>query len=312
MKVLVVGGAGYVGGAVTDILSRTQHEVLVYDSLVFEETYLKDTPFVLGDIRDRHLLCGHLQSADAVIWLAAMVGDGACALRPDTTKEVNEESVKWLAETFDGRIVFPSTCSVYGAQTALCDEDSPVNPLSLYAQSKLAAENSLRHNNAIIFRLGTLFGLGDTYARLRSDLVVNTLTIRAVTERRLRVFGGGQFRPLLHVKDAAQTIVDSLDSGWTGIFNLHKENSSVHDIARQVQNLVPEVEIETEEAMFQDSRTYRVSSAKARRNLGFNPLLGMSDGIMEVKRLIAGQRVKDPNNCRYRNEEYLRVVHSNV
>ncbi|MGP3945168.1 NAD-dependent epimerase/dehydratase family protein [Streptomyces sp. 6N106] len=312
MKILVVGGAGYVGGAVTDILSRTQHEALVYDSLVFEETYLKDTPFVLGDIRDRQLLCKHLRSADAVIWLAAMVGDGACALHPDTTKELNEESVRWLAETFDGRIVFPSTCSVYGAQTALCDEDSPVNPLSLYARSKLAAENSLRHGNAVIFRLGTLFGLGDTYARLRSDLVVNTLAIRAVTEGRLRVFGGGQFRPLLHVRDAAQALVDSLDSDRTGIFNLHKENASVHDIARQVQMCVPEVEIETEDVMFQDSRTYRVSSTKARRDLGFNPLLSMSDGIMEVKRLIAGRRVKDPNNCRYRNEEYLRVVHSNV
>ncbi|MFE6127035.1 NAD-dependent epimerase/dehydratase family protein [Streptomyces sp. NPDC056437] len=312
MKVLVVGGAGYVGGAVTDILSRTQHEVLVYDSLVFEETYLKDTPFVLGDIRDRDLLGKYLSCADAVIWLSAMVGDGACALHPETTREINEESVRWLAETFEGRIAFPSTCSVYGARTALCDETSPLNPLSLYAQSKLAAEKSLHHSNAIIFRLGTLFGISDTYARLRSDLVVNTLTIRAVTEHRLRVFGGTQFRPLLHVRDAAQAIVDSLEINQTGIFNLHKENSSVHDIARQVKALVPDVEIETDDLMFQDTRTYRVSSAKARLHLGFAPLLDVSDGIMEVKRIIAGRRVKDPNNCRYHNAEYLRAINSSV
>jgi nucleoside-diphosphate-sugar epimerase len=135
MKVLVVGGAGYVGGAVTDILGETGHKFRVYDALLYEESYRKPVDFVYGDIRDTKNLSPHLKWADAVVWLAALVGDGACALHPDVTLEINQSSVEWLTKNFKGRIIFLSTCSVYGAQDGTLNEESAVKPLSVYAST---------------------------------------------------------------------------------------------------------------------------------------------------------------------------------
>ena len=139
MKILVVGGAGYVGGGIVDKLVPN-HEVTVYDSLVYETTYRKDVDFIYGDIRDHKKLNSILNNYDSVIWLAALVGDGACSINPSLTQEINAESVKNLTKNYSGRIVFLSTCSVYGAQEGVLSEDSSTNPLSEYASSKLIAE----------------------------------------------------------------------------------------------------------------------------------------------------------------------------
>ncbi|HLK33951.1 MAG TPA: SDR family oxidoreductase, partial [Terriglobales bacterium] len=180
MKVLVVGGAGYLGGAVVDSLLASEHRPRVYDALVYEECYRKPVDFVYGDVRDRERLADQLAWADAVVWLAAVVGDRACALSPAVTTEVNEKSVSWLANNFTGRIVFTSSCSVYGAQNGgILTEHSSLSPLSLYAATKVSAENHLENKNAIIFRLGTLFGVSDNFCRLRLDLVVNTFVSQA-------------------------------------------------------------------------------------------------------------------------------------
>lgn len=303
MKCLVVGGAGYLGGALTDLLFL--HEVRVYDNLTYEDNYLKPIEFVRGDIRDHKALKEQLAWADAVIWLAALVGDGACAINPELTKEINQDSVKWLSQNFDGRIVFMSTCSVYGAQEGELTEDSPTDPLSIYAKTKLEAEGYLKDSDAIIFRLGTLFGLGDTYARTRLDLVVNTLTVRAHSEGKLTVFGGEQYRPLLHVKDAARAIVEALENGHRGIFNLHTENIRILDLAERVRNHIP-CTVKTVETSFQDSRNYRANSNKAN---WFVPAYTVDDGIIEVQTLLDEGRIKDLNNPRYTNQKYLEVFH---
>ena len=117
--ILVVGGAGYVGGAVTDLLMKSGHETRVYDALFYEESYRKPVDFVFGDVRDYDKLRTQLVWADTVVWLAALVGDPACALNPEVSIRINQDAVKWLAENFDGRIVFLSTCSVYGARDGL-------------------------------------------------------------------------------------------------------------------------------------------------------------------------------------------------
>ncbi|MHC4388405.1 MAG: NAD-dependent epimerase/dehydratase family protein [Planctomycetota bacterium] len=236
MNILVVGGAGYIGGAITDVLQTTGHDTRVYDSLVYEESYRKPVDFVYGDVRDHDCLRDQLDWADAVIWLAALVGDGACAINPQLSVEINQNSVEWLCENYDGRIVFTSTCSVYGAQRGILTEGSPTNPLSVYATTKLAAEKYLEDKNALVFRLGTLFGVSDLFARLRLDLVVNILTVRAAIEGKLTIFGGDQFRPLLHVKDVAKAIVDYVDTEHTGIYNLHRQNVRIIDLAYQVRN----------------------------------------------------------------------------
>ncbi|MBI4267075.1 MAG: SDR family oxidoreductase [Chloroflexi bacterium] len=310
MKVLVTGGAGYVGGAVTDLLTVSQHTVRVYDALLYEESYRKPVDFVCGDVRDTEKLLPHLMWADAVIWLAALVGDGACALNPDISVSINQAAVKWLTEHYDGRIIFMSTCSVYGAQDTVLDEASPTKPLSVYAATKLAAEQHLQGRNSIIFRLGTLFGVSDNFARIRLDLVVNTLTVRAHRQGKISVFGGDQFRPLLHVKDAARAAVDNLGTTATGIFNIARQNVRIIDLAYQVRNHFPDLVIEQTPMMFQDTRNYRVSSEKAQKTLGFKSLYSIDDGIDELKELLDSCRLKDADNPRYTNQAYLSMFNT--
>jgi nucleoside-diphosphate-sugar epimerase len=306
MNILVVGGAGYIGGAITDILQTTGHDTRVYDSLVYEESYRKPVDFVYGDVRDHDCLRDQLDWADAVIWLAALVGDGACAINPQLSVEINQNSVEWLCENYDGRIVFTSTCSVYGAQRGILTEESPTNPLSVYATTKLAAEKYLENKNALVFRLGTLFGVSDLFARLRLDLVVNILTVRAAIEGKLTIFGGDQFRPLLHVKDVARVIVEYIGTQHTGIYNLHRQNVRIIDLAYQVRNHFPDTYVEKTEVQFQDARNYRVSSDKICSQFGWKPTFSIDDGIIEIKELIEAQRLKDMSNPRYANQAFLK------
>lgn len=306
MKLLVVGGAGYVGGAVTDLLLNSRHDFRVYDCLLYEECYRKEVDFVCGDVRDRASLARNLAWADAVLWLAALVGDGACQLNPEISAAINHESVEWLTGHFDGRIVFLSTCSVYGAQDrVVLDEESPVDPLSFYAATKLGAERALARKDAIVFRLGTLFGVGDRFSRLRLDLVVNTLTVRAARQGRIGVFGGDQFRPLLHVRDAAAACVGQAAGTARGVFNLHRQNVRIIDLAYQVRNHFPDLEIDVTPMKFQDARNYRVSSRRSREELGFRPLYSIDSGIEEVKELVESGRLRDLDNPRYANHSFL-------
>ena len=307
-SVLVVGGAGYVGGGITDRLIEAGHEVCVYDALLYEDVYLKPIDFIYGDVRDALELKPHLDWADTVVWLAALVGDGACSLDPGLTYEINVESVKWLAHNFDRRIVFMSTCSVYGAMDGLLTEGSPTNPLSLYATAKLEAEEILGPTGAIIFRLGTLFGLGDTYSRIRMDLVVNTLTVKACLYGRVSVFGGEQYRPLLHVKDVAEAVAANVSTDHSGIYNLHAINMKIIDLAEKLLDYVPGLEIQRTEMKFQDSRNYEVSSQKAINTFGFKPRYTVDDGIKEIKSLVEQGRIRDISSPRYSNTDFLRPV----
>ena len=305
MNVLVVGGAGYVGGGIVDKL-KENHNVTVFDSLIYEESYRKDVNFVYGDIRDKDKLLSLLNKNDAVIWLAALVGDGACSINPELTFEINSESVKFLAENFKKRIVFLSTCSVYGAQDGMLDETSSINPLSEYASSKVQAEEYLQNSDAIIFRLGTLFGISDEFSRIRLDLVVNILVTKALTEGKLTVFGGEQWRPLLHVNDVANAINHTLEDRVTGIFNLHYKNFKIIDIANEIIQKVPSAIIETTPMKFQDARNYQVSSEKLFNSTGFKAAVDLKSGIQEVFDLISNNRIKDVNHIRYSNQNYLK------
>jgi nucleoside-diphosphate-sugar epimerase len=307
-RVLVVGGAGYVGGWLVDRALEAGHDVQVYDLLLYEDRYLKDVPFINGDVLDRERLRPALAWADTVVWLAALVGDAACALDPPLTRKINFDTVAWLAGAFDGRIVFASTCSIYGAQESELDEDSPTAPLSLYAETKLEAERRLleRRPDSLVLRLATLAGMGDSYSRIRFDLVVNLLAARAMLIGQLQVFGGRQYRPLLHVRDVATAILPHLDSGPGGAYNLGTENMTILELAERVVWRVGEAEIHVVETPFQDTRNYRVSFAKAERELGFRPQFSIDDAIAEIAALIDGGRVKDPTLSQFSNMDALR------
>lgn len=307
-NVLVVGGAGYIGGWLTDRIRDAGHDVRVFDILLYEDQYLKEVDFVHGSILEREALEPHLEWADAVVWLAAMVGDGACALDPELTRAINVDSVRWLRETFDGRIVFMSTCSVYGAQDGLLTEESPLNPLSLYAETKAEAEQALAGSDSIIFRLGTIYGLSDTYSRIRMDLVLNLLTVKALLHGRISVFGGDQYRPLLHVRDVAEAVVPTLFSDHRGIFNLDSENVTIRGLAERISAFYPDVEAEFTDMPFQDLRNYRVASDRAREAFGFDPQLTVEDGIRQIAQVVMEGRVRDTSAPRYSNLDFLRPL----
>ena len=306
MKILVVGGAGYVGGGIVDTLSK-KNEITVYDSLIYESAYRKDVNFIYGDIRDYKKINSILNNFDAVVWLAALVGDGACSINPTLTHEINSETVKNLVKNFNGKIIFLSTCSVYGAQEGVLDENSEVNPLSEYASSKLIAEKYLEESDAIIFRLGTLFGISDQFSRIRLDLVVNILTTKALVDKKMSVFGGDQWRPLLHVKDVANAIEHNISSDTKGIFNLHYKNFKIIEIAEKIKEKIPDVSIETTPLPFQDARNYQVSSDKLKLETGFEASIELTQGIEEMYNLISSNRIKDINDPRYSNQNFLQT-----
>jgi len=313
MKILVVGGAGYVGGAVTDLLMKdSSNEIIVYDALLYESLYQKNVKFVYGDIRNYKILKKYLDWADKVVWMAALVGDGACSINPLITKQINLDTVEYLSNNFDGKIVFFSTCSVYGAQDNLLNEDSSTDPLSVYASTKLEAEKILIKKDALIFRLGTLFGVGDSYSRIRMDLVVNILTAKAITEKKLTVFGGRQFRPLLHVKDAARIIEESLSSKNQGVYNLHLENIKILDLAEKIKKNFEDVSIEKIDIKFQDARNYQADGKKLRKDFKFRPIYKVEDGVSEIKKLILENRITNINDPRYTNQKYLELFKSKL
>ena len=308
MKVLVVGGAGYIGGCTVDtLIGGSGHDVTVYDNLMYENMYLKPVKFIAGDIRDPKLYTDILPNYEAVVWLAAIVGDGACTVNPSLTEDINYNCVKRLVDSYKGKVIFTSTCSVYGKNDELIDEEASPNPLSLYAKTKLQAEQYLinNHEDYLIFRLGTLFGLSDQFSRLRLDLVVNILTKKATGGEDLTVYGGEQWRPLLHVKDVAGAITYGIDNNITGLYNLSQKNYTILELAETIQEQVPGVSIIAADLSFEDMRNYKVKADRYAEK-GWTPKWTLSDGIRELAVVMAEGRVKDPDNPVYSNFAFMK------
>lgn len=307
-KILVVGGAGYVGGIIVDLLLKNKkYDVTVYDNLLYENSFRKNCKFIYGDIRNRIFFKKNCNKYDFIIWLAALVGDGACNINPTITNDINYKSLFVIKKNFRNKLIFFSTCSVYGCQNILLDETSKTEPLSIYASSKLKVEKLLKDKNVIIFRLGTLFGLSDLFSRIRMDLVVNTLCAKAFFEKKITVFGGNQFRPLLHVKDVARATILALKSKKTGIYNLAYKNMKIIDIARLIKKVFKNTKIIATNIKFQDARNYKVKTSKAFKHLGFKPIYDINYGIKELKFLLEERRIKNFNDPRYTNQKFLEL-----
>ncbi len=314
VNVLILGGAGYVGGCVTDALIKKSIPFTVYDNLTYEPHYLKPVNFILGDVRDTEKLKKILPEYTHVIHLAAIVGEGACNARPDLTREINQNSVKWLAENFSGRIIFTSTCSVYGNQEIssggeAIDESRIPAPLSLYGETKVAAEKYLENKNALILRLGTLFGLGDHFSRPRLDLAGNQMPIAANSKGYLEVYGGGvQWRPFIHVKDVGEIIAKAVLADTTGIHNIGAINITISDLAKLVSQKT-NCEIRHVGAIPSDKRNYNISTDKARRGgLLLEKWRPLEEGINEVLHLVGTGKLKNPNGDLYINERHLKKI----
>lgn len=308
-NILIVGGAGYIGGYLTDILTNAGYLITVYDNLMYETRFLKRIDFVKGDIRDYKKLAEILPGYDVVIWLAAIVGDGACTVDPKLTQEINSDTVKWLVQNYKGKIIFMSTCSVYGMNNDLLDEESLTNPLSIYASTKLDAEQYIvkNYDDYLIYRLGTLFGMGDDFSRIRLDLVTNVLTYKATVGEPLTVFGGEQWRPLLHVRDVATAVLHGLRHNTKGLFNLSSNNYTIKDIAVNIGMIIKNTQVTYTELPFEDLRNYRVKNEKIKQT-GWHPQFTIRDGIFEMYNVISGGRIVNPSDPIYHNHFYLKSI----
>jgi len=264
--------------------------------------------FVYGDIRDTKDVINAAKDYDVVILMAALVGDPACAVDVALTDEINHVAIKNICEQLDKNkhIIFLSTCSVFGSQLDILDEDSPTNPLSAYATTKLQAEKYVTERNGTIFRLGTVYGLGDTYSRIRLDLVVNVLAMRAVYEKKIHIFGGEQWRPLICVKDIAGYIEESINENIRGTFILSEGNYTMRTLGELMKDLFSNIELVLTDITFEDARNYRVMTKKTTSTFKYIPLYNIRTEVLKMKKIFEEHRICDINEDTYHNGNFIK------
>ena len=322
--VLVTGGAGYIGSALVPMLLNAGKRVRVLDALVYGKRALApvaDHPaleLVEGDFRSVDVVVEAMEGMDAVVHLGAIVGDAACSLDRTLTIDVNLKSTQNVAHVAQAlgvsRMIFASTCSVYGACDEMLWENSQASPVSLYGRTKLAAERGLIEMCAAPFeptivRFATMYGLS---GRCRFDLVVNLLAAKAEMEGCITVHGGAQWRPFVHVEDAAlalQTILDAPLSQVGGeVFNVGSgaQNHTIKEVAKMVVEHVPTTEMVVDEKSA-DRRNYRVNFDKLEKGLGYRPRWTVEDGIGQVIEAVGTGAVADYKDIHYDNAGFLKA-----
>jgi nucleoside-diphosphate-sugar epimerase len=324
MTVTVTGGAGYVGALVVDELLASGREVRVLDVLlhgqedVARELTERGVELIRGDIRDADARRRALEGAEAVVHLAAIVGDPACARDPQLSNDVNVEGSRALVrdarELGVERLVFASTCSNYGRMadpTVPIDEGGELRPVSLYAEQKVGIEKALLESEngdghglrPTCLRFATVYGVGE---RMRFDLTVNEFTRDLWADKHLEVFGERFWRPYIHVRDAARavrTVLDAPPEKVAGtVFNAghSDENYRKLDLVEIITGKLGKGEVEYV-SRDEDPRDYKVSFEKIRAELGFEPVNRVPDGIEEIVGALEEQRFGDPYDGRYRN-----------
>jgi nucleoside-diphosphate-sugar epimerase len=322
MKVLVTGGAGYIGSTLVPMLLSDGHQVRVLDLLLHGGESLLGAwahpsfEFVHGDIRDRKKVQACVNSMDAVVHLAAIVGDPACARQPDLARAVNLESSLALIEDSQragvSRFLFASTCSNYGKMkdaSHFVDEESELRPVSLYAETKVAVEKALLQSGSngkwcpTPVRFATIFGVSP---RMRFDLTVNEFTMEMLTKKHLTVFGEQFWRPYIHVRDAARAIQLVLNSPAPKVAG-NVFNAGSTDQNFQKQQLVEMIHPHAPDAVVEfvrkteDPRDYRVSFARISEELGFKTTRTVNEGIEEVANLVRSNVITNFTDGRYRN-----------
>ncbi len=294
-RVLVTGGAGYLGSILVPTLLARGHEVTVVDNFMYRQTSLlaccADPKFrvIKGDVRDPDLMAREVSAHDVLIPLAAIVGAPACKRDPVTATATNLEAVRFLADRLskDQRVLYPVTNSGYGIgeKDKFCTEESPLRPISLYGRDKVEAEKILLDTGrAITFRLATVFGMAP---RMRIDLLVNDFTYRAVYDRFVVLFEAHFKRNYIHVRDITNVFMFGLDNwdrmvGQTYNVGLSDANLSKAELCGRIKAVIPDFHVlESEIGQDPDKRDYIVSNAKI-EGLGWRPAHSLDDGIREL------------------------------
>jgi nucleoside-diphosphate-sugar epimerase len=289
MRIVVTGGAGYLGSILCGRLLEEGHKVKCLDNLLYGKEPIKpllrnsNFQLITGDIRDMTTITTTINGADTVIHLASIVGRQAANLNSKATKEINYLATKNIAELCAlhniKNLIFASTCSVYGAQpNNLIDEHSPTRPADLYAETKIKSEAAILDvfANAAILRTATLFGLSK---RMRFDLAINRFIAQAIQDKMLTVFGGQQYRPFIHVADATEAYLFVLDNELKGIYNISWKNWKIIDVAKLISDTLG-AEIEVSKKIV-DLRDYKVHCDKI-KSLGFNPKRNVQMAIEDI------------------------------
>jgi nucleoside-diphosphate-sugar epimerase len=294
-NILVTGGAGYVGSVLVPVLLQNGHKVTVIDNFLYKQPSLasvvsnKNFSLVYGDVRDKELMSKHISGADIIIPLAAIVGAPACLKDPQMASSVNKDSMIWMFDKISSsqQILMPTTNSAYGSgdENNYCDEESKLNPLSLYAKDKVHVEKYLMEKeNATSFRLATVFGISP---RMRLDLLVNNFVQRALTDRFVILFEGHFKRNYVHVKDVVDAFVfgvNNLDKVKGQIFNfgLSEANISKQQLCERIKNQLPEFTFQDAPlAKDPDQRNYIVSNKKIEA-IGMKAKVTLDEGISEL------------------------------
>lgn len=321
--VVVTGGAGYIGSLLVRQLLQRGARVRVLDCLLYGDGAIRDLldhprcEVMVGDVRDDIAVGAALEGAQAVIHLAAIVGDTACDIDQEHTISTNTRATELIAEQCQRygipRMIFASTCSVYGASDQPLNEMSELNPLSLYATSKLEAERAILKKQSdqfapVALRFGTAYGAS---SRFRFDLVINLLTAKAVRDGRITIHGGDQWRPFIHAHDIARAVQLALDASEAlvsgQIFNVgaDSQNFRLAEIGKIVHEIVPHSTIVTDGGN-RDKRNYYVGFSKARTLLGFRPTRSVPDGVRELAAALAQDDIVDYHDSRFHNALALR------
>lgn len=309
MRVLILGSAGYLGQVLYPILTE-DHEVLGLDNLLYNQRV--SFSWLRGDITSLTDMYKATKGQNVVVALAGIVGDPACGLDEEATRIINQESTKMLVDVCEAnkvkKIIFASTCSVYGDSQGTSDEYSPVNPLSLYSQTKLKSEKILFERcqscRPVILRFGTLFGYSP---RMRFDLVVNIMTAMAMKEKKVIINGGDQWRPLLHVRDAARVIKHFIETEPNSlIYNVAQGNYAIREIGEKVASLTGVKLIDKENN--KDKRNYIAVSVK----LDFPLQISLEEGIKEIKKHFEGGEFNNYKDDKFYNVKILETLRTEI
>ncbi|MFH0791004.1 MAG: NAD(P)-dependent oxidoreductase [Candidatus Omnitrophota bacterium] len=301
MKILVTGGAGYIGSVLVPELLRQKHEVIVIDSFIYNQTALLDCCFdknftlIRGDARDKKLISESVKKADAIFPLACLTGAPLCDYDPLNARSTNLDAVQIIldAASREQMVIFPNTNSGYGvgSDELFCTEQTPLNPISLYGRLKVEAEKAiLDRGNSITLRLATVFGISP---RMRLDLLVNNFTYRAVNDRFIILFEAHFKRNFIHIRDVANAFIHCLKNfntmkNQTYNIGLSDANLDKWQLCEEIKKQIPDFYfVEAEVGEDPDKRNYIVSNERIERT-GFKPKVSLQEGITE---LIKGYKI---------------------
>lgn len=314
MKVLVLGGAGYIGSVLCKYLRERGDEVIVMDNLLYETGKKITVPgeFIFGDIRNLSDLIESIEAADAVVNLAAISNDPASNLQPELTWEINyksNETIAALCKATGKRVVFVSSCSVYGfAKNGQFSENSKPNPVTLYARTKMLSEKFYLEDNvnSIILRLATVYGYSQ---KPRFDLVVNTMIGTSYFQRQVVVNGGKQWRPIIHVGDVAKAIHIALHkkAPKNRVYNVgsNDQNYKIETLGKLVAKEIHGVELISQVNSI-DARSYKVNFDRIAKELNFKCDFRVKDAVKELYLSFKKHEIRNMKDDVYFRVKYLK------